>query len=353
VIGEDGLESLTIGQDGIGLAFLDFQKHLIRLQNEGTLLALASKNNEEEVWHVFDNHSSMALKREHITCARVNWQEKSDNIKEIAKELDLGLDSIVFWDDNPLEREKMRILQPSVTTLNIPEDVLEWPQYLIGLNCFSKSSFSASDYKKTDQYQARAIFQKESKNAIDMHAYLKSIKLNPSAKNLNSSSMKRALQLCQKTNQFNVRTIRHSSSDLKELSQKQEDFCFLVSLSDIYGDHGDIGLVCLSRFDRQIVFIDTFLISCRVLGRQLEIWILSEIVKRCELYDVKQIIGEFIPTDRNSPAENIFKGNGFKKIKQKNKLPENIANILSQNSSIFSLSLIDFNPSNLDLFEDV
>ncbi|MBT5506449.1 MAG: HAD-IIIC family phosphatase [Flammeovirgaceae bacterium] len=354
VVGEDDVGSLAIGQDGIGSAFVDFQKDLVKLSNQGVLLVLASKNNEAEVWKVFDNHPSMVLRREHIVAWRINWNEKSKNIIELSEELGLNINSFAFWDDNPLEREQMKVLLPDVLTIDIPENIWDWPKYLRELPCFSKLVSSSSDKNKIYQYKARAQFVQATKNVADMRSYLETINLSPSASNVNELTISRAVQLCQKTNQFNVRTERHTIAKIKNFSEDDKDFSFMVSLKDIYGDHGIVGLVCLKSIDKETIFIDTFLLSCRVLGRYLESWMLSEIIRRCQPKGTKNIIGEFIISGRNEAAQNFFEENDFKETEIK---PELLKKFSSKGYLIkgitYSLQLASARIPNMNLFKDV
>jgi FkbH-like protein len=314
VIGEDGLEGILLGQDGLGQAFVDFQKGINKLIDEGVVVVLVSKNNENDVWEVFDKHNAMVVKRKDIVSWRINWDEKANNLRELSSELDLSLDSFVFWDDNPLEREKLKTILPMVKTVDVPVNVVDWPSYLESMIYFSKFQVTDDDKKKTLLYRSRAKFVREmNKAGDDSVTYLKSIGLTPSAYPLNSANIARAAQLCAKTNQFNLRTIRHSISDLKELQNQGKDFCFLVGLRDVYGDHGLVGLVCLKHLDDNLIFLDTFLMSCRVLGRHLEAWMLSESLRRAEFLGYQYLLGQFIPTDRNTVAKNFFDLFGFKK----------------------------------------
>jgi len=257
----------------------------------------------------------MILKRENITIWKINWREKFENLIEISEELDLGLDSFVFWDDNPIERDKMKSFLPEVTTIDAPADVFEWKDYLNNLDCLSKLLITEDDLKKNKQYQTRANFVRDKKNIENETKYLKSIKLKPTTFNLDKSNIIRAEQLCSKTNQFNLRTIRHKAENLKKFSKKNKDFCFLTKLEDIYGDHGIISLVCFKELNRDYIFLDTFLMSCRILGRHLESWILKEILKRIKFHKYKFLIGEFIQTKKNSVASNFLSSHCFETVK--------------------------------------
>ncbi len=312
VIGEDGLRGLKLGQDGMGQAFVDFQKSIKRLSDKGLLLAVASKNNDHDVDQVFESHDAMVLKKTDIVAWKVNWEQKAQNIEQLAAELDLGLDSFVFWDDNPLERDLVKQDLPSVYTVDAPKQVILWPSLLQSLDCFSTFAVTDEDKKKKDQYRSRAKFVAESKVAGNQEQYLKSIGLKPSPIEINDSNIARAVQLCAKTNQFNLRTIRHKEADLDLLCKANPTLNFLVSLVDNYGDHGIIGLVCAKKINDQCLFLDTFLMSCRVLGRYLESWMLNELVKRAEQLGYKFLLGEHIPSDRNAMVSEFLSKHGFK-----------------------------------------
>ena len=351
IVGEDGLQGIILGQDGMGTAYVDFQKEIVKLANNGIIVVLASKNNDKDVWEVFDKHSEMRLKREHIVTSKINWEEKAFNLQEVAKELDLGLDSFVFWDDNPLERDKMRNLLPQVLTVDVPNDIVKWPRLLRTINCFAKFNVTAEDKKKTNQYKSRAKFVNDLKGVDDIKTYLTSLNLSPETFPLNETNIARAEQLCIKTNQFNVRTKRHNAADLLNLKKEDQDFVFLVKLGDKYGDHGIVSLVCLSRIDDDFIFLDTFLMSCRVLGRHLESWILSEIVKRIKKKNARFLIAEFVNTERNSLALQFLNNYGFEKVVKGSDLSRKIhSNELNTKGTIHCLDINDLVIPNLEIY---
>jgi len=323
VIGEDGLRGLKLGQDGLGQAFVDFQKEIKRLSERGLLLAVASKNNEADVALVFESHDGMVLKKTDIVAWKVNWDQKSENIKQLAAELDLGLDSFVFWDDNPLERDLVKQELPSVYTIDAPKQVILWPSLLSSINCFSNFTITDEDRKKSDQYRSRAKFVAESKGVSNHQQYLKSIGLKPTAIQINDSNIARAVQLCAKTNQFNLRTIRHKESDLDALAQANPTLNFLISLVDNYGDHGIIGLVCARSLGHEALFLDTFLMSCRVLGRHLESWMLDQLNQRASQLGFKYIVGEYIPSERNAMVSDFLVKHNFMDLKNYTDLASN------------------------------
>ncbi len=249
VIGEDGLGGIVLGQDGAGRAYQDFQRAVKRLEQSGTLLALASKNSESDVWTAFDKHPGMILKRADIAASAIAWNDKGAGLARIAETLGLGLDSMVFWDDNPLEREAVRGAFPQVAVPEPPGDVSDWAAFLDARSrWFQRFSGTAEDRGKSAQYQARAEFVREQRGASSESEFLSSLTLCPTALALGASVLGRAEQLCAKTNQFNLRTQRHSAAELKRLSEDPNAVVFLAALKDRFGDHGIVGLV-IARLD--------------------------------------------------------------------------------------------------------
>ena len=310
VVGEAGIEGLVLGSDGSGKAFVDFQRAARSLAQEGILLALCSKNNEADVWAVFDRHPGMAIKREDVVAAKINWVEKADNLKAMAEELDLGLSSFVFWDDNPLEREKMRLLCPEVTTPEVPADVGLWPDMLLADDLFARFQITSEDKKKGDQYRNRAAFINARGNVTDQDSFLKTIAMRPKTVLIEGPTLGRAEQLCAKTNQFNLRTVRHSAAALALLAQKNPDTAFLAELSDRFGEHGIIGLAIAWQMG-EAGFVDSLMMSCRVLGRHLEAWMMSQLVLAFRKRQTKWLLAEFIPSGRNTVAEDFLASYGF------------------------------------------
>lgn len=352
VIGEDGISNLVLGQDGVGTAFVDFQKEVVKLVNDGVIIVLASKNNEHDVWDVFDNHPEMLLKREHVVAAKINWHEKAINIEQIAQDLDLNLDSFVFWDDNPLERGKMKNLMPQVLTVDAPKSVHEWPKLLGENEWFAKFKTTDEDRRKVDQYKSRAKFTDDIKRTTDITSYLSSLKLKPTPLSLDETNLARAEQLCLKTNQFNVSSRRHSAAELNIYKKENEDAVFLVRLADNYSDHGLVSLVCLRFLDEHAVLLDTFLMSCRVLGRHLEAWILDETIKRVKKNGVRYMFTEFFDTKQNSIAHDFLHTYGFKQLHNDDlKLKKfNLACSIT-NGVIYYLDTKDMHIPNLEIYK--
>ncbi len=326
ILGEDGINNIEIGETQIGKIYLDFQKEILALHNQGILLAISSKNNEKEVLNVLNSHPSIILKKKHFVNFKINWDSKSKNISKIAKELDLGLDSFVFWDDNPVERDLVRKILPEVCTVEPKEDIVYWPEQLASLENFSNLSNAIVKNDKTKKYHARAKFISDKESAKDEIKYLKSIKLETKIANLNKNNLARASEMTLKTNQYNLRTKRYTLPEIERIMNDKNYVSFLVGLKDIYADHGNVGLVILQKIDDNNLFIDTFLMSCRVIGRYFETRIFSYIKRYALKNKYINIVGEFIDTEKNIVAKNLLEEHGFKKIKNKKK-----TNIFLQN----------------------
>jgi len=322
VVGEDGIAGLILGQDGVGEIFQDFQRVILAIAKRGILIALVSKNNENDVWQVFDSHPGMILKKKDISAWRINWEEKSQNIRELANELDLGLDSFVFWDDNPLERERVQHLLPEVETVDTTVELFEWPNKLSTFVSLTNFIVTEDDLHKSDQYRSRLKFKRDQNLVFDKSEYLKSISLNPLSLEISEGNILRAEQLCMKTNQYNLRTQRHSRISIERIISSNPNLNFIVSLKDKYGDHGLAGLVLVEQLDANYAFLDTFLLSCRVLGRYLESWMLMETLKRCREEKIGHLIGEFIPSGKNAVAEEFFEIYNFQNLKTENSIQE-------------------------------
>lgn len=349
VAAEDGIKNIRLGQDGEGKIFLDFQKAVKKINNEGILISICSKNNEKDVWEVFNKHDSMILKKKDLINPKINWKKKSQNILNISKELDLSLDSIVFWDDNPFEREEVKKNLKDVNVVDVPDQTYLWPEMILNIDSLSKINITKEDLRKNTQYEIRSKFIEEKNKVNDDQSYLKSISLKPKKIDVNNSNISRAEQMCQKTNQFNLRTVRYSLQDIQKLKKDKNFIIFLVSLKDIYGDHGIISLISLKIIENKIIFIENFLMSCRVLGRNLDSWILNEIVKISKKRNINFIVGEYIKSNKNELVKKIYLQNNFKLIKKNNDFKKYIGK-----SNIKNLYFFDVDKNkipNLDIYE--
>jgi FkbH-like protein len=315
VIGENGLSGIQLGQDGIGNAYVDFQKVARWLNRQGILLAISSKNEESDVWMVFDRHPAMVLRREELAAYRIDWREKTLHLREIASELNLGLDSLVFWDDNALEREKVRNALPQVFVPEPPADIAEWPDSLASLDCLARSVNTSDDLFKNQQYQARAAFLAAAKQYEETTPFLASIGMKPRLVEIDAATLGRAAQLCAKTNQFNLRLIRHNEADIESMLHRCGAKGFLVALTDKFGDHGIIGLTLAVATHRDdTAFLDTFLLSCRAMGRHIEAWMLARLQQRLLQKGYRYLLAQYVPGERNAPIANFLPEHGFQPL---------------------------------------
>lgn len=327
VLGEVGINNIILGQDGLGQAFKDFQKAILKIKNLGIILVLLSKNNENDVKEVLKKHKDMILKIKDIAKFKVNWKSKSLNISELSKELYLNPDSFVFWDDNPIEREIVKKNHKGIDVITPDKNVENWPKQILEYNHFYKNKITKEDKDKTKQYQKRAIFLEEKDNFLNERDYLKNINLKPKIIKLDSSNISRAEQMCQKVNQFNFTTRRYDLYQLKNL-----DYCRLIDLKDTYGDHGRVGMFGL-KILKDFIFVDLFLLSCRILGRYLENWMYNEIKKIQKKLKKKRVIFEYVPTKKNIVTNEFIKKIKLKKIIFKEMSKLNNDKVLKLNKS--------------------
>jgi len=295
VCGEQGILGVEI--EG---AYREFQEFLLQKHNEGMLLAICSKNNEKDVLEVFDENPGMVLNRRHISNWKVNWNEKSQNIRAIARELNLGVDSLIFIDDNPVECSKMVENCPEVLTLQLPSNEELIPLFLKHVWAFDRAKVTKEDTLRGSMYEAEQN-RKEVQEAVhSLDEFLKKLELKVSMRTIGTDEIERASQLTQRTNQFNLSTIRRSEEEIIQLLQDNKRGCFIVEAADRYGDYGIIGLVILN-IESNKLFLDTFLLSCRILGRKVEDAVLWGIRKFAEEHGIKKMEAIYRPTDRNQP----------------------------------------------------
>lgn len=315
VIGDDGIEKIQLGHElGIGKAFTEFQEWALKLKNRGIILAICSKNNEDVAKTPFEKHPEMVLKLDDIAVFVANWENKADNIRKIQSILNIGFDSMVFLDDNPFERNLVRENLPEVTVPELPEDPAQYLEYLYGLNLFETATYSQADTERTRQYQIesqRAVAQFNFTNEAD---FLKSLEMTSEVRPFNSFNTPRVSQLSQRSNQFNLRTVRYTEAEIEQLASNKNYHCLSFTLTDKFGDNGLISVIILEKKDEDTIFIDTWFMSCRVLRRGMENFTLNTIAKYANDNGFKHIVAEYIPTTKNKLVENHYPSLGFKDI---------------------------------------
>ena len=316
IIGDDGIENIQIGSLGIGKAFSEFQYWIKKLKNRGTIVAVCSKNTESVAKEPFEKHPDMVLKLDDISVFIANWENKADNIRQIQSILNIGFDSMVFLDDNPFERNIVRENIPGITVPELPEDPAEYLEYLYTLNLFETVSFSNEDKERTKLYQIeaqRATVQQKFTNEGD---FLKSLDMVSLVEPFNKFNRPRVAQLSQRSNQFNLRTVRYTDADIETLSLSSDYFTFAFTLEDKYGDNGLICVIILKKEASETAFIETWFMSCRVLKRTMENFVLNTIVDFCKESGFEILKGEYIPTAKNEMVKDHYLNLGFEENDQ-------------------------------------
>jgi FkbH-like protein len=312
VIGDDGLDGIVLAQgDAAGEAFLSLQAYALALRERGVVLAVSSKNDDAVARRVFREHPEMLLREDHIAVFQANWQDKATNIASIAAELSLGLDSFVFVDDNPVERERVRQALPQVAVPEMPEDPALYTRTLAAAGYFETVAFSEEDRQRAGFYQQNARRAAMLSQADGLDAYLQSLDMQIDFRPFDSVNRGRIAQLINKSNQFNLTTRRYTEAEVAALEADGAVFTLQVRLTDAFGDNGMISVI-VCRPDAQGCWeIDTWLMSCRVLGRKVEDMVLKEIVREARRRGVPELVGVYRPTDRNGMVREHYAKLGF------------------------------------------
>ncbi|MCT2563156.1 HAD-IIIC family phosphatase [Chryseobacterium herbae] len=311
IIGDDGLEKIQIGSLGIGKAFTEFQYWIKALQKRGVILAVCSKNDEDKAREPFEKHPDMVLKMDDIAVFVANWDNKADNIRKIQSILNIGFDSMVFLDDNPFERNIVRENLPEVCVPELPEDPAGYLEYLYGLNLFETASFSENDAERTKQYQVEAQRAVDLDSFTNVEDFLKSMNMTSDVKAFDNFSKPRVSQLTQRSNQFNLRTIRYTEQDVDHVIHSDDHYTISFTLKDKYGDNGLICVIVLEKKTPETLFIDTWLMSCRVLKRGMEDFTLNTIVETARKNGYQYVVGEYLPTAKNQMVKDHYERLGF------------------------------------------
>ena len=312
MIGDDGLEGIELGQgSAVGEAYAAFQRFVRDLKSRGVILAVCSKNDEVTALEPFDRHPEMVLKRSDIACFLANWKDKATNLKEIAKRLNIGLDSLVFVDDNPFERNQVREALPMVAVPELPEDPAFYSHGLASAGYFESLSLTSDDLARSEQYQnnlERAQFQA---SFTDMSAYLQGLGMKLLWGPFDPISLPRVTQLIHKTNQFNLTTRRYSEGQVAQFASRPDAVTLCCRLTDRFGDNGIIGVMIALDQKGGDWLVDIWLMSCRVLGRGVEQAMLdllsAEVVKK----GGRRLIGEYLPTAKNGMVKGLYPDLGF------------------------------------------
>jgi len=312
VIGDDGVEGIVLGQgSAAGEAFIAFQDYAQRLSERGIILAVCSKNDEKIALAPFADHPDMVLKRSSFASFVANWSDKAANLRAIAAEINIGLDALVFADDNPFERNLVRRELPMVAVPELPEDAAFYAQCIADGGYFESVRMTAEDFSRAGQYQANAE-RESARQTTDLPTYLKSLEMQMQATPFDSVGQARITQLINKTNQFNLTTRRYAERDVEAAMADKDAVTFQIRLADKYGDNGMIAIVIAkpSQSAGELT-IDTWLMSCRVLGRQVEHATLNLLVDEARRRGYRAVIGEFRPTEKNGLVRDHYAKLGF------------------------------------------
>ena len=311
IVGDDGIEGLALGNGSpLGEAHSALQRMALSLKERGIILCVSSKNDEAIALDAFRNHPEMILKEDDIVVFRVNWDDKAANIKAIADSVDLGLDAFVFLDDNPAERKRVRDALPAVAVPELPEDPGEWLPVFQAAGYFEQASFSKEDQLRAGFYKANALRAAQLERIGDHDDYLRSLGMTLSIAPFDSAGRKRIAQLISKSNQFNLTTRRYSEAEIADMEAAPAVFALQARLEDVFGDNGMISAV-ICRQAGQSWEVDTWIMSCRVLGRRVEEAILQYLVEQARLHGVTEIVGRYIPTAKNGLVRDHFSRLGF------------------------------------------
>lgn len=312
VVGDDGWENIQIGHGlGIGKAYTEFQEWVKKLKNRGIIVCVCSKNDEDKAKEPFEKNPEMVLKLDDISVFIANWENKADNIRTIQRILNIGFDSMVFLDDTPFERNLVRENVPGVLVPELPEDPGNYLEYLYSLNLFETASYSSADKDRTKQYQIEAKRVATAKKYTNEADFLKSLNMVSEVSGFTNFNTPRVAQLSQRSNQFNLRTVRYTEDDISaiEADDKQKGFAF--TLEDKFGDNGLIAVVILQELTEDTLFIDTWFMSCRVLKRGMENFTLNTIVDWAKSHGYHKMVGEYLPTLKNGMVKDHYKTLGF------------------------------------------
>lgn len=339
VIGEDGPKGITLSESLIGAVYRDTQKRIKEIAKTGILLAIVSKNNQEDADSAFENNPYMVLQKKDFVSIKCNWKAKSENIEELAQELNLGIDSFVFLDDNPVEREEVKIRLPHVEVIDFPKDVANLPKTIEKAyrQFFWCQRLTSEDLAKTEQYHQETLRKRDMASASSLEEYLLSLNIRIGLGEVKEEQIPRTVQLLNKTNQFNTNTRRFTQQEFMEYLNTKDNHVFVANVSDRYGDNGLVVILMIHK-EKDEAYIDNFLMSCRVMGRKIEDAVMSEVCKKMAELGIKVIHASYLKTAKNKPVECLYEGLGFE-LKKVNEdcLKEYFINLPSSSEALLKV----------------
>jgi len=311
ILGEEGLGGIDLGEDYPGNVYKDFQRKLLALKNKGTLLAVASKNNEADVLEVFDCHSDSILKPGDFATMQINWSDKATSLTLIAEELNIGIDSLVFFDDSPVERDWVRTKLPEVTVIEVPKSPLGYVSALTESGAFSQLSISDEDRVRPKMYQEQINRIKSQTQSVSIEAFLAGLEMTATIGTVDQATIPRVVQLLSKTNQFNLTTRRHTETELQTMIDSGA-IALWMRVADRFGDNGLVAVAIALSTNPDSWQIDTFLMSCRIMGRGVETAMLSVLARKIKDHGGQRILGQYIPTSKNDMVSDFYSSHCFK-----------------------------------------
>ena len=320
IIGEDGIGGIVLAPNGKGQAFYLFQKLILAFHKKGVILAINSKNNEADAMKVLREHPHMILKEEHFASIKINWNDKASNMKVIAEEINIGADSLVFVDDDATNRELIKTLMPEVVVLEIPKEPENFYKTLSEYKGFNSFEFTAEDLDRGKTYFAEKKRRDLKSQIVDIDSFLESLELKLRIRPVNKETLSRVSQMTQKTNQFNLTTRRYAEEDLAKMLKNGVKM-WALEVEDRFGRYGVTGLAILNK--DKIWTIDSFLLSCRILGKKIEFDFLAYILEEIKKKDPKGIVrGEYIATAKNDQVKDFYPKTGFLPVKKEKNIWE-------------------------------
>lgn len=309
--GEDGVQGIVLSDSKEGARYKDTQRYLKKMKEQGVMLAVLSKNNVEDVEAVF-LHPDMVLRHDDFVAEAVNWNAKPENLRAMVERLNIGLDAFVFLDDNPAEREQMRVECPEVAVLDFPEDTSRLPETVAEAydKYFLSLEVTGEDVQKTAMYRSEARRETERKSAPSVEGFLRNLEMRLDIHLMTEAEETRTVQLINKTNQFNLTTVRYSAEEVRRLAEGEDSDVITVHMSDKYGSQG-LSAVVIVRVEGRTAEIDTFLMSCRVMGRSAEDTIMALTCEWLAQKGIEDVKGSYVRTVKNSPVENLYDRLGF------------------------------------------
>ena len=312
IIGEDGIDGIELGHTPTGKAFVEFQKELLSLWNQGIILSINSKNNFDDAMKVIHEHPDMILREKHFASIQINWNDKAENMKQISNEANIGLDSFVFFDDDKLNQERIKHEFPEILTVNVSDDPSNFVPILKQINDFNVLHRTSEDSNRGEMYAQQRQRRNFENSVSNLDEFLKQLDIKVKIKKANKFLTPRISQLTLKTNQFNLTTKRYQEEEIQKLSNNENFEVGCAQVLDKFGDNGITGVYIIEK-NKNLWIIDTFLLSCRIIGRGIENAILTEIIKKAKQKGIVELRANFIPTSKNKPSENFLSDFGFKK----------------------------------------